>query len=1453
MVKNGLVAFTTYESGINIYTINDNGTLSELSKDNSTDMYLEVELSHNAEKIFFFRWSLRFEYWTFDRAQAESRKTSTSEKSPKSHDDEGSSGLEKPGQSESQETSETGFEGEGEFKRVQDLRTCYLEQEVDQVRCLRYSDEMQILATVMKLDGMIESNLLIYNPETKLFEFLQTIPSSEFASCVEIVKGGKTILVGFDYNQKTDLDHSEEENPGWNFMQSLKGLGPAVRIYQNKGTSEKQRPSYELAYNLEKPKAFSFAGVQRLRVSCCRQNLAILTNKGSVFIYQLQSTEDCQDDSKPDCCSSSTKPSEKSAKRVKLNTSERSQPLKINFSKEKGTSLIPSEKSRIHSKSIIESRTTTKPPIQPQYKFFQKMESSDHSQFTSLDISQNGLLLFCGEIDGDLTTFIRSDNKKNFELLINCASEVKPVKHTYFSLDDQYLIYEFENGTLKVLEVARLLELKKMVENGQVLKYAPHMQVEWLELTPDSKFLMATMRDTSGTAEGRSTDILELNEETGEFELNFTFEGNGYFITCSEDRLMMFIACFPKVLYKFQRGSIEEKFEKVEFDLKGEVCFSVLIIPGSKDVAVAVHSKKIMFFEYNEAEDDHQLCHEILEEELKNVVEKINYARGGEVLGLGLLEPRFSIARRNPKKRLEYSIVASKELDDLPTDIYISEDLQLVLAPQNNGTIAVFVQTPGREFDYQQTQKIELSGQLGQWNDLRCQVFNQGRYMMAYQRSHHFLSPNADTELRVYSINDHHVEQIDSYGLIHRFYVAKNFDYLVMAECHETNLVKICQIGPSFSIPQNYDMCKLLDKVFAKDSLVIERTKNLFKMYHATWTYLSDSGKQFFSKIQEKLDQKKKKKKKNSCRKRKRVEDFEPRNQKPMTLQKIGSLLKNGSKRKEGYQAWDRFRDEVKLHRQLNLSFIAASLVNLKFSEAVFTIHGYRPLFAPEGYDPVEMALMVNDIDHLNCIVDSIEGKSVEIGYLMSTIDLKKFAQIMNCASFRLKRLILSECFVEPQPCKTNLINSYPLKDSETFRIFPVCGLTFNIELRRLMDNAHNYKAQRKQVNVKCLTFRYSFNPSLTSDSASLILNAYGGLPDDMKTQKFKYLIYHLWRSNYFIICCYSLFVLLTTLMFHFNLTWWSDSTPLTIATTTGCTLLLAYELASLLKNVKEYFKSYYNWLDLYIYIVRPVIVLLNYFGYLNESKGNVSAWDNITMLLAGFRTMTELRVFDSTRVLMAMISQVVSDMIAFIVITFTIMLLFSLVASNINKLDESRSVNNISDFYQLIHHYYDVASGTWEDSVEGMGISETFNFYVSGIALSVLMLNLLIAVISLTFDNFLEKKQLYDLEELCEIMVGHVNFFQRVKAVGRKLLCWRKRKGSVEVKSHYCYLIRDLCDEEVEDKILRRVNRNSVELSGLRQLVKVGVDETDELKRMVDRRLTEILNEVRLARKQQK
>ena len=1248
---------------------------------------------------------------------------------------------------------------------------------------LKYCNNFKILAAVVRMEGAVS----LYTFELREFDgdqklrVIEKVPGSDFAKTFEWTSSGKHIIVGLDYEQDlgkkgTKAGPNKAPKPRLSLLETIAIGGrrasklipkTSIKAYRLDQVTKKMT----LCFKFPPLPNQGFTNIKMIRLSGDAQIMISLTKTGVFALWKM-------------------KTSEKKTQTISTSEKEASQA----------------------------SSSENKLPI-PEELNYELIKTSEvkNSPMTVIDLSYSGNLMAVVLKNGQVKTFIRNRAKEadegylKYDLLAKSYSEGSSIKHCYFTKDEKNLIYAVKSGVLKSEKIQDLKKRAQFVDSGQYIKYGENWKVNWLEFMNVDEYLMASIRDLRGSEEDYKGELMEKNEN-GIFKKILEFKGNPYKFGISRDGLLFVCLCYPPQLHKFVRKSKKHNFEKVDLDLRGKEPFAALVMPDSKDIAVSTDSKDILLFRYSKSKNTHKFVN-CLKGDIGGFINFIRNLQGCRDLVFSSLDAKIRFAKEKTLNMLDYQIYKEISFDDVPSDFKVLDDNTMMIVALNSGMIVTMLVCPEKNNEFVITQQIKIVGLLGIWNDLRLQMFNNNRYFFIYQRGHHFFNPNAHTELLLFSINQKHVQKVDSYGLVEHFWASSNLGMIAIAEKEDPSVLKIIDLNQDFKIPQMKEVCERYYKVsFSEGS--VQRTANLLKLYKSALNYFTDETR---VRLQEK-DQ-------DELHCSYFNKENKPNNNEIINLDNIGKRML--TLKKNEYSPWNRFRDEAKAHSQFNFLLHGVVAQNIRFIKHVFMHHGYRPLLSPEGYDPIDMALFINDVDLLNGIAQGLQD-SRNLAYFLARLDLGLFVKVMNCESAELKRVVVKACFVDPLPLGTHVNNSFPFKSKdESFLVFTTKGLTFTRDVRRKVDNVVRKRKGVTQSPAKAQIFRFLFDSSFTSESTYQLLQAYKGMPEDLKTGDYHRIIKFLWKTNYHFICFYSFFVILTTTLFHAYITWHPENFLLAVITLLNCVLLLFYEGVNYSSDPGEYFDSGYNYLDLFIYMARPAIIVLRLCGALGEADNElVKAWVNITLMVAGFRSMGELRVFSSTRVLMAMISQVVYDMVAFTIITIGMLVVFSLVSANINKFEPESSIGSLMSFVHLMNRYYNIAAGQWDESIENLNLSEVINFYISGIALFILMINLLIAVISLTFDEFLETKEFCDLEQLYDVMIDHCTFIGVVQKIWRRLFGVRKTSG-VECMYHHCFMIQ--VDKEA-NTTEQRLENLDLKVEMLKQSVKINFSEVKSL-----------------------
>ena len=555
---------------------------------------------------------------------------------------------------------------------------------------------------------------------------------------------------------------------------------------------------------------------------------------------------------------------------------------------------------------------------------------------------------------------------------------------------------------------------------------------------------------------------------------------------------------------------------------------------------------------------------------------------------------------------------------------------------------------------------------------------------------------------------------------------------------------------------------------------------------------------------------------------------------------------------KKGYTALDRIMDDRIIHSQLQPLLLAVLSKDHHLLTKTLAKFGYKPYYyerdlnphqAPNfSMDPLDVALKINKLRILDALARYLkEGvakptpdhESSRKNLFLSYLSIRRFREIMKCSSELLREVTLEQCFFEPSSLAScSLIELYPIP-VRGFRIFKSTGLLFDPDLKAdILKRADLKSKHYKNEPVRVKMFRFPFSSSLFSKSAQLLLQAALTMSDSMLKTDYKYIIIYIWRENFYTILAMTTFNILSYVLFVLYIVWFGPETILGACSITSSFVLLTYELVIMVKNFKRWASSLYNYLDIFQYINMPLIVSLHLLRRLPVGELYINMWINFTLLIAGFRTFAELRIFDSIRTLIAMINQTMIDMTSFIVTMFSMILIFCIVSINVSKTTEQPMLG-LKDILLSLDYYYNLANGNWEPDIsQGFNSNQLIIFYISGIILAIMMMNLLIAVISLTFDKFYEIQELVDIRVRTEILYDHSEFFSKLK----KIFWFLPFLNTPEEAVNHCFLIKN--EASITDEVMKNFKQLDSKIEKCRE-------EFDEVKELIRDEMEEVKEQV--------
>lgn len=436
--------------------------------------------------------------------------------------------------------------------------------------------------------------------------------------------------------------------------------------------------------------------------------------------------------------------------------------------------------------------------------------------------------------------------------------------------------------------------------------------------------------------------------------------------------------------------------------------------------------------------------------------------------------------------------------------------------------------------------------------------------------------------------------------------------------------------------------------------------------------------------------------------------------------------------------------------------------------------------FSKSNYSPLQIAISRNFRDCINVIIKSIRLKvqndPYSVGYIEDSIfELNKLGftgldNFYNSIMFRAKDTRL------PKFCDENvklpiLINSWTLGPQQKDFFPPSLVTNFGKPIR--------FWQSALKVDVV-----------LGSKNSIEFLESIINSPNcDIFTTLFvKELILHKWKYIKWFLMPQALFYLLYIVILSIFMIFeeGNDSYMVVIILLIN-SLLSLYEVFQVILTSSMYLKDPWNYIDVlraslcYIYCI---IDLTNYNDKL--SKKLLVALTFVSML----RGVSYFRLFDTTRYLIDLLSEVFKDMYSFILIlsysTYSFALIYFIMENNIIRYSPDIESDTLP-FSDYIATAYLLNLGDFDTS--DYGAFEWMIFFFASVINPLIMLNLLISIMGDTYSRVKEEQEIADMKELTQMVIeGEYLLFCKRKH-GRKTymqICKKEEVNNKETSVDY-------------------------------------------------------------------
>ena len=442
------------------------------------------------------------------------------------------------------------------------------------------------------------------------------------------------------------------------------------------------------------------------------------------------------------------------------------------------------------------------------------------------------------------------------------------------------------------------------------------------------------------------------------------------------------------------------------------------------------------------------------------------------------------------------------------------------------------------------------------------------------------------------------------------------------------------------------------------------------------------------------------------------------------------------------------YYDQIKIHTNLNILMLCViggfdDLLRLALEQ-----FGYNAFFFEQGFDPLDYTLKLKNEVLLDEFARYFEENPLQF------FDEDFFFKLLNSPSVYLKEVAVKN-FILPAKTQRGLIISkmFPLNTGDGFKILETHKQEIDPQFKESLDKkAHSRQKGFRSVKVNFFTSAFRVDLKLSSPFSDKLLRNLLVAEDSIITSDLKYVVREIWRRNKWIIWVYAFFNWGVNFLFIYYMLYSKDAIVYPILATIMILPLFMFEVLVARESPTNYLNDYTNILDIYQYAGIPIIMFLIHFEVIDDSQPVHNTVIVVSMIIFSIRSFLLLKVIDGVRYLVAMIKQVFIDMVSFL-----IMLAWSILVVAYSEIEISKMTaveGETSSFIASLSRVYDLLYTQWTVNQANFTLSQFILFYCFTIFLPLIMFNLLIAIISKTYEQFEENKEVYGYRETIDLLV---------------------------------------------------------------------------------------------------
>jgi WD40 repeat protein len=376
-------------------------------------------------------------------------------------------------------------------------------------------------------------------------------------------------------------------------------------------------------------------------------------------------------------------------------------------------------------------------------------------------------------------------------------------------------------------------------------------------------------------------------------------------------------------------------------------------------------------------------------------------------------------------------------------------------------------------------------------------------------------------------------------------------------------------------------------------------------------------------------------------------------------------------------------------------------------------------------------------------------------------------------------------------------------------------------------------------------TSRFKWNLANGSNSSLELLQAIKNSPNSeiFKSSLISNIINIKWESLWDIVLILTLLFWVLLGCFTFIVFYPGDIIAVVVAFAALNVLFMLYELLQAISQGIEYWKDYWNYLDL----MRGTVCLVWVGMHILKYDYTLLTW--AVAILCFFRGLTFFRAFKYTRYFVRMIIETAKDSSSFLIILFYSTFAFCVMYA---------STSNSNTFSEAWQNSYKLDMGeftfTNDDNLKWTC------FHLATLINCILMLNLLIAILSDAFERFQMRASEADLMEMLDLIVEleSLMVFRRDTGVSRYLqkcelsqqssvaIEWEGRTRTIEkkVEAWGKQLVNSMRQNEQETQEILRNAVDNLEMRMNNKLLRVN-ERIQSIEGKIEKSMNEILQAI--------